>query len=91
MAMAKKKPAPKKPWTGSKEDEKADKKVMQGMNPKQQAAFKKGDKKMDAKNPSKSADMKMDAKLAKKVTSNCSCGKCAACKAKKKKPAAKGK
>jgi hypothetical protein len=26
---------------------------MQGMSPKQKAAFKKGDKKMDKKNPSK--------------------------------------
>ena len=65
--MAKKKPAPKKPWTGSKEDEKADKKTMQGMSPKQKSAFEKGDKKMDAKNPSKAADKRMDAALAKKV------------------------
>ena len=42
---------------------------------------------MDAKKPSKKADMKMDKALATKVKSNCSCGKCAACKAKK----AKGK
>ena len=67
MAMAKKKPMAKKPWTGSKEDEKADKKVMQGLTPKAKAAFKKGDKEMDAKKPSKKADEKMDKALAAKV------------------------
>jgi hypothetical protein len=50
-----------------------------------EAAFKKGDKKMDKGMPSKSADMKMDKALAKKVKGSCSCGKCASCKAKKKK------
>jgi hypothetical protein len=65
--MAAKKPDSKKPWTGSKEDEKADAKLMKGMSPKQKEAFKKGDKKMDAKKPSKSADKRMDAALAKKV------------------------
>jgi len=87
MAMHAKKNAANKgknPWTGSKADEKADKKEMQGMSPKQKVAFKKGDKKMDAKNPSKSADMKMDKALAKKVKGSCTCGKCASCKAKKK-------
>jgi len=65
--MATKKPESKKPWTGSKADEKADAKTMKGMTPKQKEAFKKGDKKMDAKKPSKAADMRMDAALAKKV------------------------
>lgn len=59
--------ASKKPWTGSKADEKADKKTMQGLTPKAKAAFKKGDEKMDKKNPSKAADMKMDKALAAKV------------------------
>lgn len=54
-------------WTGSKADEKADKKTMKGMTPAQKAKFEKGDKKMDAKNPSKSADKKMDAALARKI------------------------
>jgi len=54
-------------WTGSKADEKADKKTMQGLTPKAKAAFKKGDEKMDKKNPSKAADMKMDKALAAKV------------------------
>lgn len=54
-------------WSGSKADEKADAKTMKGMTPKQKAAFKKADKKMDAKNPSKAADKKMDAALAKKI------------------------
>ena len=65
--MAAKKTDSKKPWTGSKADEKADAKLMKGMTPKQKAAFKKGDEKMDAKKPSKAADKKMDAALAKKV------------------------
>jgi len=89
MAMHAKKNAANKgknPWTGSKADEKADKKMMQGMSPKQKTAFKKGDKKMDAKNPSKSADMKMDKALAAKVKkcTNGKCGKCPTCKGKKK-------
>jgi len=70
MAMhAKKNAANKKknPWSGSMADEKADKKTMQGMSPKQKAAFEKGDKKMDKKKPSKAADMKMDKALAAKV------------------------
>lgn len=54
-------------WTGSKADEKQDKKTMKGMTPKQKAAFEKGDKKMDKKNPSKAEDKKKDAALAKKV------------------------
>lgn len=54
-------------YTGSKADERADKKTMQGMTPKQKTAFKKGDEKMDAKKPSKAADMKMDKALASKV------------------------
>jgi hypothetical protein len=69
MAMMKKftKDKGKNPWSGSKADEKADKKTMKGMTPKQKAAFEKGDKKMDAKKPSKAADMKMDKALAKKI------------------------
>lgn len=70
MAMhAKKNAANKKknPWSGSMADEKADKKTMQGMSPKQKTAFEKGDKKMDKKKPSKAADMKMDKALAAKV------------------------
>ncbi|CAB4128275.1 hypothetical protein UFOVP225_19 [uncultured Caudovirales phage] len=67
MATAKKKPEPKKPWTGSKADEKADAKTMKGMTPAQKAKFKAADKKMDAKKPGKAADMKMDKKLAKDI------------------------
>ena len=54
-------------WTGSKADEKADAKTMKGMTPKQKAAFKEGDKKMDAKKPSMAADKRMDKSLADKV------------------------
>jgi hypothetical protein len=54
-------------WTDSKADKAADKKTMKGMTPAQKAAFEKGDKKMDAKKPSKAADMKMDKALAAKV------------------------
>lgn len=70
MAMHAKKNATNKgknPWSGSMADEKADKKMMQGMSPKQKSAFEKGDKKMDKKMPSKKADMKMDKALAAKV------------------------
>lgn len=70
MAMHSKKNAAakgKNPWSGSKADEKADKKTMQGMSPKQKSAFEAGDKKMDKKKPSKAADMKMDKALAAKV------------------------
>ena len=70
MAMHAKKNASNKgknPWSGSKADEAADKKTMQGMSPKQKAAFEKGDKKMDKKKPSKAADKKMDKALAAKV------------------------
>lgn len=62
MAVAK-----KKPWAGSKEDEKADKKVMKGMTPAQKAKFEKADKKMDAKKPSKAEDLKKDKALADKL------------------------
>jgi len=89
MAMHAKKNAANKgknPWSGSKDDKEQDKKTMQGMNSKQKTAFKKGDKKMDAKMPSKSADMKMDKVLAAKVKkcTNGKCGKCPTCKGKKK-------
>ena len=57
----------KKPWTGSKADEKQDKKTMKGMTPAQKAKFEKADKKMDAKKPSKKIDIKKDAALAKKI------------------------
>ena len=43
-----------------KEDEKKDAKIMRGMSPKQKAAFKKADVKMDKKKPTPVADMKMD-------------------------------
>jgi hypothetical protein len=63
MAVAK-----KKPWAGSKEDEKADKKVMKGMTPAQKAKFEKADEKMDKnKKMSKSEDMKKDKALADKL------------------------
>lgn len=54
-------------WTGSKADEKQDKKTMKGMTPAQKAKFEKADKKMDAKKPSKKEDMKKDAALAARI------------------------
>ena len=54
-------------WTGSKADEKQDKKAMKGMTPAQKAKFEKADKKMDAKKPSKKEDIKKDNALAKKI------------------------
>jgi len=48
-------------------DAKQDVKAMQGMSPKQKAAFKKADKKMDKKKPSRSEDVKMDRALAAKI------------------------
>ena len=44
-----------------------DAKVMRNMTPVQMIAFKKGDKKMDKKKPSRAADIKMDKALAKKI------------------------
>jgi hypothetical protein len=79
--MAKKMP----PWIGSKKDEKQDKKLEKGMTPAQKKKFEAEDKKMDAKKPGKKEDVKKDTALAKKIKGTCSCGKCAACKAKKKK------
>jgi hypothetical protein len=57
-----------KQWADSKADKKADKKTMQGLTPKAKAAFIKGDKEMDKKNPSEAEDKKKDAALAKKVS-----------------------
>ena len=54
-------------WTGSKADEKQDKKAMKGMTPAQKKKFEAADKKMDAKKPSKKEDIKKDAALAKKI------------------------
>jgi hypothetical protein len=54
-------------WTGSKADEKQDKKAMKGMTPAQKAKFEKADKKMDAKKPSKKEDIKKDAALAARI------------------------
>ena len=48
-------------------DAKQDKKVKEGMTPKQKAAFDKADKKMDKKKPSRAADEKMDKALALKI------------------------
>jgi hypothetical protein len=50
-------------------DKEQDAKVMRGMTPKEKAQFKKEDKKMDKKNPSKAKDKKMDEDLAKKIKS----------------------
>jgi hypothetical protein len=75
------------PWIGSKDDEKQDKKLEKGMTPAQKKKFEAADKKMDAKKPSEKADKRMDKALATKVKKTCTCGKCAACKARK----AKGK
>jgi hypothetical protein len=62
--------ATKKPWPGSKADEKADKKLKKGMTPAQKKKFESADKKMDKdKNMSKAEDMKKDKALAKKVMS----------------------
>jgi hypothetical protein len=51
----------------SKMDMKQDAKVTKGLNPKQKAAFKKGDAAMDKKKPSAKADMKMDKALVAKI------------------------
>ena len=60
--------ATKKPWPGSKADEKADAKMKKGMTPAQKAKFEKADKKMDKdKKMSKSEDLKKDKALAKKI------------------------
>ena len=84
--MEKKKTTKKMPpWIGSKADEKQDKKEEKGMTPAQKRRFEAGDKKMDAKKPSKKEDMKKDKALADKIKKTCTCGKCAACKAKKSK------
>ena len=48
-------------------DKKQDVKVMKGMSPKQKAAFKKADVKMDVKKPSAKADLKMDKALAARM------------------------
>ena len=48
-------------------DAKQDKKVKEGMTPKQKAAFDKADKKMDKKKPSRAMDEKMDKALALKI------------------------
>ena len=44
-----------------------DAKVMRNMTPVQMIAFKKADKAMDKKKPSRAADAKMDKALAKKI------------------------
>ena len=75
------------PWIGSKADNAQDKKEEKGMTPAQRRKFEEEDRKMDSKNPSKKEDMKKDRKLAMSVKKTCTCGKCAACKARK----AKGK
>ena len=59
--------ATKKPYVGSKADEKQDKKTMKGMTPAQKAKFEKADKKMDAKKPSKKEDIKKDNALAARI------------------------
>jgi hypothetical protein len=48
-------------------DKKQDKDTMAGMSPKQKAAFKKADKKMDKSKPSRSKDKMMDEALADKI------------------------
>ena len=48
-------------------DKKQDAEVMKNMTPKQMMEFKKKDKKMDAKKPSKGKDAKDDKALADKI------------------------
>jgi hypothetical protein len=50
-----------------KGDAAQDEKVMKGMTPAQKGKFKKADKKMDAKKPSKGKDAELDEKLADKI------------------------
>jgi len=50
-----------------KSDAKQDAAVMKNMTPAQMMEFKKKDKKMDKKKPSRSKDEKMDKALAKKI------------------------
>ena len=61
MAMA------KKAAMSKAADKKQDTKMMKGMSPKQKAAFKKADVKMDKKKPTPAADMKMDKALRSRV------------------------
>ena len=64
--MATKKPT--KPWTGSKADEAADKKIAGGLSAAGKAKFAKADEKMDKnKNLSKSQDTAKDKALAAKL------------------------
>jgi len=68
VTARKKKTMAKKPYIGSKADEKQDKKTMKGMTPAQKAKFKKEDAKMDKdKTLTKKADTKKDNALAKKI------------------------
>jgi len=48
-------------------DAKQDARVMKGMTPEEKNKFKKADKAMDKKKPSRTEDEKMDKALAKKV------------------------
>jgi len=50
-----------------KSDAAQDAAVMKNMTPKQMLEFKKKDKKMDKKKPSRAEDEKMDKALAKKI------------------------
>jgi hypothetical protein len=50
-----------------KKDRAQDAKAMKGMKPAQKSAFKKADKKMDAKRPSAAADKRMDMALRKRI------------------------
>jgi hypothetical protein len=69
-AECKKRMSSKKPWAGSKADEKADKKLEKGMTPAQKKKFEAADKKMDKdKSMSKSEDMKKDKALAARIKS----------------------
>lgn len=52
-----------------KSDAAQDAAVMKNMTPRQMIAFKKEDKKMDAKKPSKKKDAKEDKALAEKIKS----------------------
>jgi hypothetical protein len=60
---AKKKASP----MSMKKDMAQDAKMMKGMKPKQKAAFKKADKKMDVKKPTAKADMRMDKALRNRI------------------------
>jgi len=67
MAAMKKAVAKKAAAALIKKDMVQDARMLRGMKPAQQSAFKKADKKMDAKRPTAKADKRMDMALRKRI------------------------